>query len=275
VNIDSHQHFWQSGPAAPAWLTASMAALQRDYLPAGLAPLLAANDIGGTVAVQARSTLAETEWLLSLADANPFILGVVGWADLASPSLRETLAHYARHPKLVGLRYVPDASDDHYLLHPDFRRGLSLLADFDLTFDLLLQPRHLPAALDLVKQFPKQRFVLDHAGQPPLQASSLAPWDHDLRALARQKHVCCKVTAAGWTNEPAAVTRVLDVVFHAFGPDRLMFGSDWPVSTLAATYSQVIARLQDYLHHLPADATAKVMGHTATAFYRLDTGTPK
>ncbi len=255
-----------------------MGVLRRDYLPADLAPLLPAAGVQGTVVVQARQSLAETEWLLALADANPFILGVVGWVDLRSPQLRDQLAHYARHPKLVGVRHVVEAEpDDNFLLGADFRRGLALLADWDLTYDLLLKPRHLKPALQFGKQFPQQRFVLNHLAQPLIQAGTLAPWDSDLRALARHKNVWCKVsglvTQATWRAwQPADFTRYLNVVFDCFGPDRLMFGSDWPVCLLSADYAAVAGLVRDYARALPGDAEAKVMGGSAAKFYRLDVG---
>ncbi len=278
MNIDSHQHFWQYDPAAHSWMTEAMGVLKHEHLPADLWPLMQANDLQGTVAVQAAQSLHETEWLLALADANPFILGVVGWVDLRAPDVREQLALYARHPKLVGIRHiVQDEPDDDFLLRPEFRRGLALLADFELTYDLLLYPKHLPVARELVQLFPKQRFVLDHLAKPFIKAGTLAPWDKDLRALAKHKHVLCKVsglvTEADWHGwQPGDFTRYLDVVFDCFGPDRLMFGSDWPVCMLAADYAQVVGLVRDYLSRLPADAQAKVMGGTAAAFYRLDVG---
>ncbi len=220
-------------------------------------------------------SLHETEFLLALADANPFILGVVGWVDLRAPDVREQLALYARHPKLVGIRHiVQDEPDDDFLLRPEFRRGLALLADFELTYDLLLYPKHLRVARELVQLFPKQRFVLDHLAKPFIKAGSLAPWEQDLRALAKHKHVLCKVsglvTEADWHGwRPADFTRYLDVVFGAFGPDRLMFGSDWPVCTLAADYALVEAALHQALAPRTAAERAAIFGGTAMRVYRL------
>ena len=275
MDIDSHQHFWQYNPAEHTWMTAEMPGLKRDLLPPQLKPLMDANGIDGTVAVQARQSLAETEWLLALAAQYPFILGVVGWVDLQSPSVGEQLRRFAANPRLVGVRHVvQDEPDDQFLLRPAFLRGLEALGAFDLAYDLLLFPRHLPAAAQVVQRFPNQRFVLDHIAKPFIKAGRLAPWDEDLRALARFDNVTCKVsgmvTEAAWNQwTPEDFKPYLDVVFDAFGTSRLMFGSDWPVCTLAAHYHEVVDLVRDYLQALPSDATARVMGQNAIDAYRL------
>jgi L-fuconolactonase len=275
MNIDTHQHFWQYNPLEHVWMSDDMPSLKRDYLPPDLKPLLDATGVGGTVAVQARQNLAETTWLLALADQYPFILGVVGWVDLQSPQVRDQLRRFAQHPKLVGVRHaVHDEPDDQFMLRPAFLQGLAALGDFDLVYDLLLFPRHLPVAAEVVRQFPRQRFVLDHIAKPFIKAGRLSPWDHDLRALARCDNVTCKlsgmVTEAAWRLWSAdEFNPYMDVVFDCFGSTRLMFGSDWPVCTLSADYHAVVRLVRDYLQTQPENVRARVMGGNAIETYHL------
>jgi L-fuconolactonase len=292
MHIDAHQHFWRYNAEAYGWIGEDMAVLKRDYLPPDLRPLQqtlslkgdrqipdGAADIvaiEGTVAVQARQTLEETRWLLDLADAQPFIKGVVGWVDLHSPRLREQLTELSRHPKLVGVRHVVhDEEDDCFMLREDFVRGIGMLAEFDLPYDLLLFPQHLPVASTLVAQFPNQRFVLDHIGKPPIREGTLEPWATDIRKLAAFPNVFCKVsgmvTEANWECwTPEDFTPYLDVVFEAFGAERLMIGSDWPVCTVAGHYAEVMQIVIDYLDQRTEAEREAVLGQTAAAFYHLD-----
>lgn len=275
MRIDSHQHFWHYNPAEHVWMTDAMAILKKDFLPEDLAPLLEQAGLQGTVAVQARQNLQETEWLLELADQYDFIKGVVGWVDLRSPQARSQLETYAHHPKLKGVRHVVhDEPDDYFMLLPEFLAGLALLREFKLTYDLLLFPRHLPIALDVVKQFPEQKFVLDHIAKPFIKAKTISPWDKDLRELAKFENIYCKVsgmiTEAAWGEWTAAdFYPYLDVVFDCFGPNRLMFGSDWPVCTLSGTYAKVVQIVQEYLQQFPGEIEARIMGQNAVEFYRL------
>jgi L-fuconolactonase len=253
MRIDAHQHFWDYNPAEHTWMTAAMKRLQHDYLPQDLQPLLAQAGLDSTVSVQARQNLAETDWLLTLADEYAFIRWVVGWVDLCSPEVEAQLERYARHPKLVGVRHVVhDEPDDQFMLRPEFLRGLEALAAFDLAYDLLLFPRHLPVAVQAVRQFPRQRFVLDHIAKPPIREGVVLPWDTNLRVLAQLDNVGCKVsglvTEAAWHAwRHADFDGYLDIVFDCFGGDRLLFGSDWPVCTLAGDYSAVVGLVQAYL----------------------------
>jgi L-fuconolactonase len=254
--------------------------LKHDYLPSDLRPLQRAIGIEGTVVVQARQTLEETRWLLSLADTHPFIQGVVGWVDLRSPRLREQLTQLAQHPKLVGVRHViHDEDDDCFMLRESFVRGIGMLATFDLTYDLLLFPKHLPVACTLVAQFPNQRFVLDHIAKPPIQEGALEPWATDLHKLAAFPNVFCKVSGMvteadrqHWTLE--TFIPYLDVVFEAFGAERLMVGSDWPVCTLAGSYAEVMHIVTAYLDGRTKAEQGAVMGTTAATFYQLDVVQP-
>lgn len=274
MKIDAHQHFWRYSPAEYGWIGPAMERLKQDHLPADLTPLLTEAGLDGTIAVQARQTLDETAWLLELADHHSFIQGVVGWVDLCSPDLDGQLERFSAHPKFCGVRHLlQDEPDDHFMLREAFVRGLGLLAEFDLTYDILICPRHLPVACELVAKFPEQPFILDHVAKPFIKDDLLSPWTTDLKRLAAFPHVCCKVsglvTGADWQHwQPADFRPYLDVVFEAFGPERLMFGSDWPVCTLAATYAQVVELAAGYVERLSETEQAQVWGETARRFYK-------
>jgi L-fuconolactonase len=276
MKIDAHQHFWHYTLQEYAWIGPNMAILQKDHLPADLAPLLESAGIEGTITVQARQTLEETLWLLELADRNPFIKGVVGWVDLRDPELPSQLERFCAYPKFCGVRHaVQDESDDGFMLREDFVRGIGMLAEFDLTYDILIFPRHLPLACELVEKYPDQRFVLDHIAKPFIRRAKVSPWDTDIRRLAAYPHVWCKVsgmvTEADWHGwRPDDFRPYLDIVFGAFGPHRLMFGSDWPVCTLAGAYADVVGILSDYTRGLSEAERADVWGETAKAFYGLE-----
>ncbi|MBI1982975.1 MAG: amidohydrolase family protein [Acidobacteria bacterium] len=275
MRIDSHQHFWKYNPTEYGWMQEGMESLRRDYLPGDLAPLLAADGIDGTVAVQARQTAEESRWLLELADQNPFIKGVVGWVDLCHPKVEQQLERFARHPKFRGVRHiVHDEPDDRFLMRRAFVDGIGCLAQFGLTYDLLLFPRHLPVACELVRLFPEQPFVLDHIAKPPIKDHTPEPWAADIRRLARFPNVYCKisgmVTEADWRGwKPADFTPYLEVVFECFGTKRLMVGSDWPVCTLAASYSAVMQIVAKHFSQLSHDERAAIWGGNAKSFYRL------
>ena len=279
MKIDSHQHFWNYSAAAYPWIGAGMERLARDYLPGDLQPLAESCGLGGSVAVQARQSLEESRWLLSLADANPFIRGVVGWVDLRSAAAATQLSQFAAHDKFVGVRHVvQDEADPRFLLGEAFVRGVRTLHQFGLAYDLLLYPQQLPAAVALAGLLPEQLFVLDHLAKPQikqwLKTGGIDSWRRDIESLARQKNVCCKVsgmvTEAAWRQwQPADFIPYLDVVLAAFGPDRLMFGSDWPVCLLAGDYPEVVGIAKDFFSRLSAAEQALIWGGTATRFYNL------
>ncbi|MBN1221193.1 MAG: amidohydrolase family protein [Anaerolineae bacterium] len=276
MKIDAHQHFWRYTPAEYGWIGSNMEILKNDHLPANLALLTRTVDIEGTVAVQARQTLTETEWLLDLADHYALIKGVVGWVDLCGPDLREQLERFVDHPKFCGVRHlVQDEPDDRFMLREDFIRGISLLAEFDLTYDILIFPRQLSAACELVAIFPNQPFVLDHIAKPFIKDGLIEPWSANIRQLATFPNVFCKVsgmvTEAHWRQwKPADFQPYLQIVFEAFGPQRIMFGSDWPVCLLAATYTKVVKIVADYVWQLSKTEQAMVWGETARKFYGLE-----
>jgi L-fuconolactonase len=282
MRIDSHQHFWHYSPTEHTWMSEEMAALKQDFLPPDLQSLLAANKLDGSVAVQARQSLEETSWLLQLASRYDFIRAVVGWVDLRAEDLPRQLDALTSHPKLAGVRHVvQDEPDDEFMLRPDFRRGISRLREFNLTYDLLLYPKHLPAAIRFVEEFPEQPFVLDHIAKPDIAAGRLSPWREHIQALARWPNVCCKlsgmVTEAKWrTWRPEDFHPYLDVVFAAFGPGRLMIGSDWPVCTLSAGYGQTMQIVIEYLRQFPEEQQAGILGGNCARFYRIrDSGIDK
>ena len=274
--IDAHQHFWQYNPAAHAWMTDAMAALKHDHLPEDLEPLLASLGFDGCIAVQASQSLEETRWLLELAEQNDFVRGVVGWVDLRSPELPAQLEQFAVHPRLVGVRHiVQDEPDDHFMLRDDFRAGIAQLGECGLTYDVLIYPRQLPAAVKLVQEFPQQRFVLDHIAKPGIAEGKLAKWEDGVRELARMPNICCKlsgmVTETRWKQwQPRDFHPYLDVVFDAFGPERLMIGSDWPVCTLSAEYESAMRIVIDYIEQFPAAAQEGILGRNCAHFYGLE-----
>ncbi len=275
MRIDAHQHFWIYDPAEYGWIDASMSAIRRDFLPADLKPTLDATGFHGSVAVQVRQTLEETRWLLELAAQSPSILGVVGWADLRSPDVLLQLKSLARDPRLVGIRHIVQSEpDDRFLMQPDFLRGISLLEEFDLAYDILIYPKHLPVAAEFVERFPRQRFVLDHLAKPPIKSGRIDCWADGLRRLAEFPNVFCKlsglVTEADWQHWTLEqIVPFLDVAFEAFGPDRLMIGSDWPVCLVAASYSRTIDVVMAYLRKLSPAYCEAVWGGNAQRFWRL------
>jgi L-fuconolactonase len=254
-----------------------MGALRRDFLPDGLLPLLASIGFDGCVTVQARQTPEETEWLLGLADQHDFIKGVVGWVDLCSPDVESHLERVARHPRLKGIRHlIQDEPDDGFILRPDFRRGVELLKEFGLTYDLLLHPRHLPNAARFVGEFPDQPFVLDHLAKPFIKDRQLSPWKEDLRELARHPNVSCKlsgmVTEANWGEwQPGDFRPYLDAAVEAFGPERLMIGSDWPVCLLSGQYVPVMSLVLEYVRQFPEYTQANILGLNCARFYNIPT----
>ncbi|MBM3850224.1 MAG: amidohydrolase [Verrucomicrobia bacterium] len=272
MKLDSHQHFWRYTAAEYPWIPEG-SALQRDWLPADLGRIQRSLGFDGSIAVQARQSLAESWSLLGLADADPTVKAVVGWVDLQSERVEESLAALAAHPRLAGVRHVAqDEPDDGFLVRPAVVRGIGALRQFDLTYDLLIYPRQLPAAIELVRHFPEQPFVLDHIAKPLIRDGLIEPWASQIRELARHPNVCCKVsgmvTEADHRNWKADDFRpYLDVVFETFRPERLMFGSDWPVCLLAGSYEQVEGLVRDHVRHLGPEQAAGFWGGNCARFY--------
>jgi L-fuconolactonase len=276
MQIDSHVHFWRYDPAEYGWIDDSMARLRRDFLPGDVKGEMDRAGIDACIAVQARQSLEETRWLLELADANPFVAGVVGWVDLQAENLREQLEPFAPASKLVGVRHIVQSeADDRFLLRPAFCRGISMLEDLELTYDILIYPRHLDVAAEFVSRFKRQRFVLDHLAKPDVRKGELEAWERGLRALAEFPQVFCKlsglITEADWTGwTPEQLRPYLDVAFDAFGAHRLIAGSDWPVCTVAGDYSRTMSVLAHYLSRKPESERAAVMGGNAQRCWNLN-----
>ncbi|WP_421810673.1 amidohydrolase family protein [Flagellimonas sp.] len=275
MKIDSHQHFWRYNPSSHAWIDSTMGVLKKDFLPEDLEPLLQNHELDGCVAVQADQSEAETDFLLKCAEEHPFIKGVVGWLDLCAEDIEEKLQEYSKNPLLKGLRHiVQDEPDEYFMLRPEFLRGISLLEKYGLTYDILIFPKHLSSALELVKLFPNQPFVVDHIAKPKINGKIEPCWEHYMNQLGQQDHVYCKasgmVTEAKWGKwSKSDFIPYLDVVFQSFGAERLMFGSDWPVCLLSAEYKQVNCILTQYLTKYPRESRKQVMGLTAEKFYKL------
>ncbi|MFH6787102.1 MULTISPECIES: amidohydrolase family protein [Methylobacterium] len=273
--IDSHQHFWRVARGDYGWMGEHVAPLLRDFMPDDLEPLLRRAGIGRTILVQAAPTEAETDFMLDLAARTDYVAGIVGWLDMESDAFPERLAHYRRNPLFVGLRpMLQDLDDDRFILRPRVLDNLRRVAESGLAFDILALPRHLPHVAEALARVPALRAVLDHLGKPPVATGGLDPWRADVAALAAFPAVSCKVSGlvtearAEWALQDLAP--FIDHVADAFGEDRLLFGSDWPVSTLAATYGEVAHAARALLGtRFGPEAMAKVFGGNARRFYRL------
>ena len=274
MNIDSHQHFWKYDPVKNNWIEDHMKVIRRDFLPEDLQPILEKNGIDGCIAVQADQSEAETEFLLSMAENNSFIKGVVGWVDLRAENIEKRLAYFSEFKNLKGIRHIVQAEPDDYMLDEKFQQGISLLRQFDLTYDILVFPSQLPAAIELVNKFPDQKFVVDHIAKPLIKESKIEPWKTEMISLAKSPNVMCKisgmVTEADWSSwESGDINPYLDLIFNAFGPDRIMFGSDWPVCLLAASYEQQLEIVETYISSFSPEDKNKIMGGNAINFYNL------
>jgi L-fuconolactonase len=277
--VDAHQHFWRYSPQTHAWIDDSMAVLKRDFLPSDLESLLIANGFGGCVAVQAQQDAAETEWLLALAEEHGFIRGVVGWVDLLALDVEGELERLSQRPKLRGVRHIVQSEPDGFMAGASFRRGIAALERCGLTYDVLIYERQIPQAIDLVRAFPRQRFVVDHIAKPDIKGhrsgeTNFDAWRDGMRTLSQHDNVFCKlsgmVTEGDWHNWTAAdFAPYVEVVLGAFTPERCMIGSDWPVCTLAGSYGSVTGLVLDYIARLSPGEQAAVRGGSAMKAYRL------
>ena len=273
--IDAHHHLWRYETEQYPWMSERMTVLRRDYLLNELISATRASSITGTIVIQARQCIEETEWLTEIAKGTDFIRGVVGWAPLTDPGVAGLLEIFAGLPKVKGMRHVlHDEPDDGYMLRPDFNRGVSYLKNFDLAYDLLIFERHLPQSIEFVDRHPNQRFVLDHIGKPLIREKQVSPWRDRLYSLAQRENVYCKlsgmVTEANWATWNREDLRIYwDVVFDAFGPSRIMFGSDWPVLTVASTYERWVRTVEDALSGLTASERECIFSRTAVEAYKL------
>ncbi len=275
MNIDAHQHFWHYTADQYSWISDAMGVLQRDFLPTDLRQELEQFQLDGCVAVQARQSLEETQWLLALAEQFDFIRGIVGWINIGSENLADQLALFSGNEKLKGFRHVlQDEPEPYFMLQTQFIRGLKTLAEHDYSYDILVFAGQLPQACELVQHLPAMRLVLDHIGKPDIQGGQWQSWQLSIADLASHPHVYCKlsgmITEADWKHwKPADFERYLNHVFECFGPERVMFGSDWPVCHLAGEYSQVHALIKDYVQRNQHDHQSQIFGGNACKFYRL------
>jgi L-fuconolactonase len=275
MRIDAHQHFWRYTEIEFGWIDDAMASIRRDFLPADLAPLLNETGIDATVAVQARQSMEETEWLLQLADAYPQIAGVVGWVPLIDPKVEKVLEALSANSKFRGVRHVLQAEPSEYMAREDFNTGVALLRPYSLTYDLLILQHQLPAAIKFVDRLPNQPMVLDHLAKPLIASHEIEPWRAQILELARRPHISCKlsgmVTEAdfhNWTIED--LQPYVETALEAFGPERLLFGSDWPVCTVASSYKRWLDVVKQCTAGLSSDEQDKILGENAQKFYGLE-----
>lgn len=253
MRIDSHQHFWKYDPVRDSWITDEMAAIKRDFTPLDIQFVLERNGFGGTVAVQASESDEETNYLVRLSKEYPFIKGVVGWVDLQAADIEHRLESYKDVKVLKGFRHVVEGEEDpDFLIRPAILNGLKALAKFGYTYDLLIRPRHYQATLTCVNQNPELQFVLDHIAKPPIKSREFDEWATFIDALSVFPNVACKVsglaTEADWTGwKLDDFKQYLTHIFARFGTERIMYGSDWPVCLLAASYEESIAIVEDKL----------------------------
>lgn len=273
--IDAHHHLWRYTPAEYDWIDEGMARLQRDFLPRDLIEAISAAGIDGTIAVQARQTLEETRWLLDLADDCEAIRGVVGWAPIAGEDFPGCMEEFDGRDKLKGLRHVIQGEkDEHYILREDFNSGIRTMLGSGLIYEILIYERHLPQTIEFVDEHPEQPFVLDHVAKPLIAAGVMEPWATHMRELAQRDNVWCKlsgmVTEADWqTWTPDTLRPYLDVAVEAFGPARLIAGSDWPVCLVASGYQQWWSVLRNYFAPFTDRERSAIFGGTAIQVYQL------
>jgi L-fucono-1,5-lactonase len=272
--IDSHQHFWQVGRFDYPWMSDGI--LCRDYLPTDLAPILQQNHVDKTVLVQASNSVAESKWLLELANANSFIAGIVGWVDLTSPDCISQLNELCADPKFKGVRHLVESEpSDKWLIQPAVLASLQQLSRRGLSYDLLVHTRHLKHIPRVVESCPDLKFVIDHLAKPPIARNEIDEWSQALKPLAKYPNISCKlsglVTEANWSSWQADDLRpYVDVALESFGPDRLMFGSDYPVCLLASSYDRVLDSFQEILKSLSDADRDKIFARNAEKFYRLN-----
>lgn len=272
--IDTHQHFWKYNPIRDAWIDESMSVIQKDFLPKDLESVLEENEVDGCIAVQADQSEEETNFLLECAKENAFIKGVVGWVDLTDEQVESRLAHFASNPLFKGVRHIVQAEKEDYLLRKDVQNGISKLAEHNLTFDILVFPHQLAAAIQMVEKFPKQQFILDHIAKPNISAPMDKEWKENISALSKFENVSCKISGMvtetqNFIFNDSDFNPFLDVVFESFGSHRLMYGSDWPVCLLAADYNKVFNIIHYYLERHLSSSKDQVLGINAVNIYNL------
>jgi L-fuconolactonase len=274
--VDSHQHFWQVGRFDYQWMSREVEVLYRDYLPATLEPILKRCGVEKTILVQASNSLEETRWLLNLSDQYPFIAGVVGWVDLSGREVGHQLNEFIAHPKFKGVRHLVESEPaDDWLLQENVLAGLRGLASFGVSYDLLVHPRHLKHVRTVAESCPELSLVIDHLAKPPIASGEISDWAREIKAVATHPNISCKlsglVTEANvraWRTED--LKPFFETALEFFGPRRLMFGSDWPVCLLAASYDRVLASFESLLANLGSEDRDSIFAKNATVFYRIE-----
>ncbi len=275
IRIDSHQHFWKYDPSLHTWMTREMEVLKTDFGPADLAPLLEECQLQGSIAVQASQTEAENMFLLDLAENHPIIKGIVGWLDLQSKNVTERLNYYSARKKIKGFRHViHDEADIDFMLRPAFVNGISSLKQFGFTYDILIYPFHLPGTVKLVNQFPDQLFVINHIAKPEISKKEIILWKKLMTPVASFPNVYCKisgmVTEAKWHRwAQDDFIPYLDTIVNLFGTERVLYGSDWPVCTLSASYRETYNIVKKYFDSFSHGEQDNFFGMNAQRFYRL------
>ena len=275
LKIDSHQHFWIFDPVRDSWINDDMSVIQRDFLPADLQPVLKASGFDGCITVQSDQNEAENEFQLGNAENNNFVEGVVGWVDLQAENVEERLARYSQFDKFKGVRHVLQGEPQRdFMLRPAFLKGISHLKKYNLTYDILIFPDQLGFTETFVAQFPDQPFVIDHLAKPYIKNRDIEGWKNDIEAVSKYENVSCKlsgmVTEADWKSwRPYDFMPYLDVVVEAFGTNRLMFGSDWPVCKVAGSYEQVVSIVEDYFSSFSENERGMIFGGNAVEFYGI------
>ncbi|HEY8735067.1 MAG TPA: amidohydrolase family protein [Puia sp.] len=273
--IDAHQHFWKFDPVRDKWITDEMSVLRRDFLPEDLFPSLVKNDFGGCVLVQVEQSERENLFLTGLAEKNDFIKGVVGWVDLQSSDVEERLAYFQSFVKLRGFRHlVQDEEDRAMMLKPGFVRGIKALKRYNYTYDILIFPDQLQYARTFIELFPDQRFVIDHLAKPYIKFKEIDKWREEIIRIAQYENTYCKisgmVTEADWKGwQEKDFSPYIDVVVNAFGTERIMFGSDWPVCLLAGDYDDIVDIVENYFSSYSQNEKDNIFGLNANKFYRL------
>jgi L-fuconolactonase len=272
--VDTHVHFWQYQKDKDAWITDDMNILQQDFFPENLIPVLQSNGVNGCVAVQASSSEAETGFLVTLAKKNPFIRGVVGWIDFQNENIKERLQYFANFSIIKGWRHVVQSEPDDFLLRKEFLKGIAALKDYNYTYDILIYPQQLAAANEFVMQFPDLKMVIDHAAKPNIALQQIDNWEAGLKTIAKHKNIYCKIsglfTEAIRNKWDASIFYpYLDIVFAAFGCERILFGSDWPVLQLSGTYRQWKELVENYMINFSIHEKELVFTKNAENFYQL------
>lgn len=274
MRIDAHQHFWKFDPVRDSWIDNSMQAIQKDFLPNDLFPILKSNNIQGCIAIQANESEEENDFLLILADENDFIKGVVGWLDFFDDDFDEKLAFYSQNRRFKGLRHILQGKATGFFLQDKFKQSLGKIERYNLTYDFLVFENQLPEVIELVKHFPNQRFVLDHIGKPKISLGVDENWVANIKQLSQFKNVYCKISGMvteteNWNWTTSDFYYFIDVVVNAFGVERILYGSDWPVCNLAAEYEQVLAIVASCFKKHSEDDVNKIMGDNARKFYNI------